>query len=103
MGRYPRPIWRSIRPGEQVRIVALVDEREPVPGVALHVEHQRLDLALGLLGGEARSPRATQFGLHLAQIDHGRGLRRLLADTLAQFRLFCKCSCNRLAIMELTN
>ena len=92
---------RDVRPLEQMRIVGVVDQRDALPGVVLHVEHQRLDLASRGLDGDTHPAGAAQLGLHVTQIDHGGLLRAwrklglngsLMADTLAQFRLFCKCS-----------
>src|SRR6185436_21071245 len=56
----PRQLDRLL---EQMRIVGVVGQRDAMPGVVLHIEHQRLDLASGRLGGDARPARAAQFGL----------------------------------------
>jgi hypothetical protein len=78
-----------------VRVVALVnqgiDECDALPGVVLHIEHQRLDFALGCLDGDTRTAGAIKFGLDLLKIDHG-GLRGINEAKLTEFRAFCKCS-----------
>lgn len=60
---------------EQMRIVGIVreriDQREPAPRVALHVEDQPLDLMLCRLHSETGAASAVQLHLHLLKIDHG--------------------------------
>src|ERR1700732_3953308 len=77
-----------------MRIVRLVDEGEALPGMPLHVEHERFDFIPAGLHRKTRAARSIQLGLHLAAIDHGRLHLVSNSSTLAQFRLFCKCSCN---------
>src|SRR5882724_6296092 len=78
---------------EQMRIVRLVDESEALPGVLPHVEHERFDFVPASLHRKTRAACAIQFGLHLSEVDHGRLHHVSNFDTVAQFLLFCKCSC----------
>ena len=62
----------SIRPLEQMRIVRLVDQGEALPGVLLHVEHERFDFMSAGFDRATRAARSIQLGLHVGGIDHGR-------------------------------
>ena len=55
---------------EQVRIVSVVDQCDALPGVVLHVEHQRLDLASGQFDRDPRPTGAAQLRLYVTKIDH---------------------------------
>jgi hypothetical protein len=79
---------------EQMRIVSFVDESEALPGVLLHVEHERFDFIPAGFHRATRAACTVQFRFDLGEIDHGRLHHVSNFGTLAQFRLFCKCSCN---------
>jgi hypothetical protein len=49
---------------EEMRIVTVVHQRDALPGVVLHVEHQRLDFGPGGFHRDARATGAIEFGLH---------------------------------------